>query len=103
LGDELEIQKTPTGAESNYQTFGVVLPQGQDRKAVLEKLRDRGVEAGLLSFAIHKLGSFAGSGASLPIAEHLAARGLALPLYPQMRNNEVGEVVKALRGVLDER
>jgi len=103
LGDELEIQKTPAGAESNYQTFGVVLPQGQDRKAVLEKLRDRGVEAGLLSFAIHKLGSFAGSGASLPIAEHLAARGLALPLYPQMRNNEVGEVVKALRGVLDER
>jgi perosamine synthetase len=102
LGDELGIQKAPPGAESNYQTFGVILPQGYDRKAVLEKLRDRGVEAGVLSFAIHKLGSFAGSGASLPIAEHLAARGVALPLYPQMRNGEVGEVVGALRGVLNE-
>ncbi|MBW1832182.1 MAG: DegT/DnrJ/EryC1/StrS family aminotransferase, partial [Deltaproteobacteria bacterium] len=66
------------------------------------KMRERGVEAGLLSFAIHKLGSFAGSEASLPIAEHLAARGIALPLYPQMRNNEVEAVVRCLRGVLHE-
>jgi dTDP-4-amino-4,6-dideoxygalactose transaminase len=69
---------------------------------VLARLRERGVEAGRLSFAIHKLGSFAGSDASLPIAEHVAARGLALPLYPQMRNPEVDEVVRTLRGVLDE-
>jgi len=97
---EMDLQSTPAGAESNYQTFGVVLPQGHDRNAVLEKLAERGVEAGLLSFAIHKLGSFTGSEASLPIAERIAARGVALPLYPQMRNAEVDEVVRSLRGVL---
>lgn len=101
LGGKLDLQSTPAGAESNYQTFGVILPQGYDRNVVREKLRERGVEAGLLSFAIHKLGSFAGSDASLPIAEHIAARGIALPLYPQMRNAEVDEVVRSLRGVLD--
>ena len=79
----------------------MILPQGHDRNTVLEKLRERGVEAGLLSFAIHKLGSFAGSNASMPMAEHIAARGLALPLYPQMRNAEVDEVVRTLRGVLN--
>jgi perosamine synthetase len=102
LGDELDLQATPAGAESNYQTFGVVLPQGRDRDTVRETMRERGVEVGLLSFAIHKLGSFAGSEASLPIAEHLAGRGIALPLYPQMRNAEVIEVVRCLRGVLHE-
>jgi len=102
LDGEMDLQGTPAGAESNYQTFGVVLPLGHDRNVVLAKLRERGVEAGRLSFAIHKLGSFAGSDASLPIAEHIAARGLALPLYPQMRNPEVDEVVRTLRGVLDE-
>jgi perosamine synthetase len=102
LGDELDLQATPAGAESNYQTFGVVLPQGRDRDTVRETMRERGVEVGLLSFAIHKLGSFAGSEASLPIAEHLAGRGIALPLYPQMRNAEVKEVVRCLRGVLHE-
>jgi perosamine synthetase len=101
-GGEIDLQRTPDGSESNYQTFGVVLPQGHDRDTVREKMRERGVEAGLLSFAIHKLGSFAGSEASLPIAEHLAARGIALPLYPQMRNNEVDAVVRCLRGVLHE-
>ena len=102
LSEDIDIQDTPAGAESNYQTFGVLLPQGHDRDAVREKMRERGVEAGLLSFAIHKLGSFAGSDVSLPIAEHLAARGIALPLYPQMKNAEVDEVVRCLRGVLDE-
>jgi len=102
LGGEMGVQTTPAGAESNYQTFGVVLPQGYDRDTVRDKLRERGVEAGSLSFAIHKLASFTGSDASLPIAEHIAARGIALPLYPQMKNAEVGDVVRSLRGVLDE-
>jgi perosamine synthetase len=102
LGGELDLQSTPAGAESNYQTFGVILPQGYNRKSVCEKLHERGVEAGLLSFAIHKLGSFTGSDASMPIAEHIAARGIALPLYPQMRNAEAEEVVKSLREVLSE-
>lgn len=100
LEGEVDMQSTPVGSESNYQTFGIVLPQGHDQKTVREKMAERGVEVGLLSFAIHKLGSFAGSEASLPLAEHLAARGLALPLYPQMRNAEVDEVVGCLRGVL---
>ena len=100
LGEHVGLQSTPSGAESNYQTFGVVLPQGHDRNAVREKLRERGVEAGLLSFAIHRLGSFTGSNASMPIAEHLAARGLALPLYPQMRDAEAEQVVTTLMGVL---
>lgn len=103
LSAELGRQKTPEGAESNFQTFGVVLPLGQDRAALLEKMRQRGVEAGVLSFAIHKLGSFAGSQASMPIAEHIAARGIALPLYPQMRNAETAEVAAVLAGALDER
>lgn len=103
LSAELGLQRTPEGAESNYQTFGVILPLGHDRPALLEKMYARGVEAGLLSFAVHKLGSFAGSQASMPITEHIAARGIALPLYPQMRNSETAEVAAVLAGALDER
>ena len=100
LGDAVRVQSTPAGAESNFQTFGVVLPQGRDRNATRDTLHERGVEAGLLSFAINKLGSFVGSGASMPITEHVASRGLALPLFPQMRNAEADDVATALLGVL---
>lgn len=102
LGDAVGLQLSPPGAESNFQTFGVILPQGRDRDAIRHKMREHGVEAGLLSFAIHKLGSFAGSNASMPIAEHLAARGLALPLFPQMRNADADEVTRVLLRVLNE-
>ena len=102
LPERLQVQATPEGAESNYQTFGLLLPQGHDRGAVIAAMRERGVEAGLLSFAIHKLGSFAGNDASLPIAETVASRGIALPLYPQMRNAEVEQVATVIKGVLDE-
>ncbi|MEM7138523.1 MAG: DegT/DnrJ/EryC1/StrS family aminotransferase [Myxococcota bacterium] len=102
LGELLGMQSTPEGAESNYQTFGAVLPADKNPDAFRAALHDRGVESGLLSYAVHKLGSFAGNSASLPIAEHLAARGVSLPLYPQMRNTEVEEVIQSVRQVLDE-
>lgn len=102
LSEHLTLQRTPSGAESNYQTLGVVLPQGRDRDGIRQKLHARGIEAGRLSFAIHKLGSFAGNDASAPVAEHLAVRGMALPLYPQMRNAEVEQVISALLGALHE-
>lgn len=100
LGSEIGMQRAPEGGQSNCQTLGVLLPQGHDRNAVRERMAERGVETSVLSFAIHKLGSFAGSQASLPIAEHVAARGIALPLFPQMRNAEVEQVITTLRGVL---
>jgi len=102
LDPEIRLQSVPEGSQSNFQTLGVVLPQGTDRNTVRQVMAERGVETGLLSFAIHKLGSFTGSRASLPIAEHLAAWGIALPLYPQMRNAEVEQVAIVLRGVLHE-
>jgi perosamine synthetase len=100
LGDVVDLQATPEGAESNYQTLGIILPQGIARDVFIEDLRKRGVEAGILSYAVHRLGSFAGHDESLPITEHIAARGVSLPLYPQMRNTEVEQVIQSVRGAL---
>ena len=102
LGDAVDVQAAPEGAESNYQTFGIVLPQHKRADAFREAMRERDVEVGLLSHPIHKLGSFAGHDESLPIAEHLATQGVALPMYPQMRNAEVLEVAGKVREVLDD-
>ncbi len=100
LGESVPLQAVPAGAESNFQTFGIILPRGIDRTFVLETMRERGVEGGPLSFAINKLGSFTGNDASMPVAEHIAARGVALPLFAQMRNAEVDQVTQVLFGVL---
>ena len=102
LEGAVDLQTAPDGAEANYQTFGIVLPQDHRREAFREALGSRGVEVGLLSHPIHKLGSFTGHDESLPITEHLAAQGVALPLFPQMRNAEVDEVARHVLEVLHE-
>jgi perosamine synthetase len=106
----LGFQREPAGCRSNYQTFGVVLPaelSGRKRDGVIQALRENGVEAGRLSFALHRLGSLGpaarqaeSAGRSLEVSDAIAQRGLALPLYVSMTAAEQEQVARALKKVL---
>ncbi len=100
IDDRVETQSTPEGSIANHQTFGIVLPDSIDKQTFITTLREGGVEAGLLSHAVHRLETFAKDGSRLPATEHLAKQGVALPLYPQMRNAEVETVIGKVNGVL---
>lgn len=90
----------------SWQTFAVVLPEGVERARVVAQMAERGVEAGAATYALHRVGSLRGrlvgdaSAASLPVAERLHERALALPLYGGMSDDEVGQVVAALAEAL---
>ncbi len=95
------VQRPPAGAMSNRQTFGLTLPEActrEQRDALVAELRARGVEAGRLSYAIHRIGSMRGlhGGGPFPVAEHVDDRGLALPLHPLMDASEIDRVIDAL-------
>jgi perosamine synthetase len=100
----LDPQRLPEGARGNHQTFGVVLPPHIERDALLARLRERGVEAGKLSYALHTLPQFQSAaqacGRSFPNAERLAAQGIALPLYVGLTPAEQTHVIESLRSVL---
>lgn len=101
LSGRLGLQEPPAGAISNWQTFGVTLPEHASaaaRDALVLKLREAGVEAGRLSYALHRIGSLEGRfrGGPFPIAEHLDERGLALPLHPLLEDAEQDAVLAAL-------
>lgn len=105
IGD-LGMQSTAAGAESNWQTFGVLL-QGEgpsaERDAVVAALRAKEVEAGRLSYALHRLGSLQGFvGGPFPTSERIEDRGFALPLHPLMTEEEQERVITALDAALDE-
>lgn len=91
------LQAPVAGAESNWQTFGVVLPDALDRDAVVEALRADGVEAGRLSYALHRVGSLAGrsAGGPFPHAERIETQGLAIPLHPLLTDADVDHVLAA--------
>lgn len=97
------VQRPPrAGVESNWQTFGVLSDR---RDAVVAALREEGIEAGRLSFAMNRIGSLAGrfraGSDGFAVAESLEDRGLALPLHPQMTDDDQARVIEALERVFE--
>lgn len=106
LGD-LPLQRVAEGASPNYQTFGVLVPAGRDRDQVVSALRERDVEAGRLSYALHTLPQLVSEalearerGLEFLCSNAIAERGLALPLWPGLSAADQAKVIEALRSVL---
>jgi len=100
----VQMQRAYPQAIPNAQTLGVLLPEPLDRDAVVDALRERGIQAGRLSYAIHRLGSLPNHGRDqdLPVASKIEDRGLALPLYPELSEEALEAVTRALGEVLEE-
>jgi dTDP-4-amino-4,6-dideoxygalactose transaminase len=103
----LHWQAAPAGAVVNHQTLGFVLPmpaQGTRRAArdaLLSALREAGVEANILSYALHQLPQFAAYAVNrtrrFPVADVVVDGGVAVPLHPAMSADDVAVVIDRLR------
>jgi len=103
----VQMQRPAAGARPNYQTFGVLLPEGRDREQALQALRALDIEAGKLSYALHTLPQFVSEahearelGQSFPNSIALAERGIALPLWPGLSTEDQSKVIDAVRAVV---
>lgn len=104
LDQHLGFQTPPPGAVPTWQTFAVLLPPLADRARVIAHLRERQIESGPATFALHRIGSMAAlpgmTKLRLPVADALHDRALALPLYHELGEPEIARVVAALAGAL---
>lgn len=110
LSERLSFQRAPEGMRPNHQTFGALLPAGtttSERDAFVQRLRDAGVGAGLLSYALHLLPSLrhaaelaAQRGQRLTHAAEIAARGFALPLFVGISDAEIEQVIEVVQASL---
>ena len=99
----LSLQAAAAGAVPNHQTLGELLPDGRsarDRDQLSAELAKRGVQAGLLSFALHRLPHLSAWARPSPASASIAERGFSLPLFPQMEEGAVRKVIGALSDLL---
>jgi perosamine synthetase len=103
--DGLELPCADSGGdERGWFVFVVQLPHAVDRGAVVRALAAAGIQSKPYLPAIHLMSfyreRFGHREGEFPVCEDVAARSLALPFFPQMREQEVARVVAELAGAL---
>jgi perosamine synthetase len=87
-----------------FQAYVAVLDDGVDRDAVIAGLRELGIESTIGTYALHTQPFFGRTygyrPGQLPASSGVAAKSLALPLYPTMTGAEVDRVAGGVAAVL---
>ena len=101
----LELPCEDAGGDvRGWFVFVVQLPRGVDRDETIRALAARGVPAKAYLPAIHLMSyyreTFGHREGEFPICEDVAARSLALPFFPRMREEQVARVTSELAAVL---
>jgi dTDP-4-amino-4,6-dideoxygalactose transaminase len=88
-------------SEVGWHVMPVVLPPGVDRLAIMEALKEDGIQTSVHYPPAHRFSASEQGQPPLPRTEDLAARELTLPFYPRLRRDEVERVSRALHRALD--
>ena len=105
LGLPCEDGARHAGDVRGWFVFVVQVPrEGPSRDDVIRALRDRGVQSKPYLPAIHLMSyyreAFGHREGEFPVCEDVAARSVALPFFPQMREDQVDRVAAALAEIL---
>ena len=91
------IPREKHGRKHVYQSYIFRLKRRGERNKVITKLRDKGVGCTLGGYSLSSLPLFSGN---CPNGEKAYNNTIALPLYYELKENEVDYVVTTLKGIL---
>ena len=95
------IVATPAADEGDVHGWQAYVVRIDRRDEVLAALRERGIEAQIGTYAVHRLGAYAEQG-SFPGADEAYERALALPFHGQLSDDDVGRVCEDLTSLVSE-
>lgn len=94
----------PVSDHGHEAVFHLFIIRSEQRKAIQEALKSHGIGWGLhYPIPLHLQAAYTGMGlrrGSFPVAEGLAERILSLPMYPELGEEQIGEVAAVVRGAL---
>lgn len=95
----LQFQRPIEGVISSDWLVSLLLPQGTDRDRVMASLADGGVDTRPIFYCAHEMPMYC-TGDSHPVAENIAARGISLPSYPALKDDQIVSVCQKLLRVI---
>jgi dTDP-4-amino-4,6-dideoxygalactose transaminase len=85
--------------QSAYHIAPILLPEGTDRKAFIDSMRQSRIQTSIHYPPIHQFRYYRSRypKVSLPVTENIASREVTLPLYPGMTDEMVTWVIDAVK------
>ncbi len=90
----------PESARVSHSIFAVVVDEGVDRDAFRDSLAKRGIQTSVHFSPVHRFELYAGKGRELPVADTFASRAVSLPMFPEMEEWQLAQVVETVRKAL---
>ncbi len=94
-GFELHMEKENT--LHSYWMCTVIIPETIDRDALKAYLVEKGIETRPMFYPIHTMPIYSHKYEKHEVAENLARKGMNLPSYPDLKREDIDEIVNCLK------
>lgn len=95
----VEFQRVPHDVESSEWLVSLLVPEGINRDEIMLHMAAAGVDTRPVFYCAHHMPMYA-SGQSLPVAEDISQRGISLPSYPSLTDDDVVRVAEAVKSAI---
>jgi perosamine synthetase len=92
----VELQKVRAEVESSDWLVSLLLPQGTRRESIMEFLDTRGIETRPVFECAHLMPMYQQQKGLYPISEDVSQRGMSLPSYPGLIEEDLDYIVQSL-------
>lgn len=89
------------GTTHSYWMISILVSEARHRDPLRQALADAGIETRPLFPPVHSMPMYAVAGEEHPVARDLAARGMNLPSYPGLTDDDILSVASAIRDYHD--
>ncbi|MFP2871077.1 DegT/DnrJ/EryC1/StrS family aminotransferase [Acetobacter tropicalis] len=101
LADVVQVPARVPNSASAWAIYAILLKDPAEREPLQARLKERGVPSAIYyPLPLHKQPAYRDhhDGSSLPVSEDLATRILAMPIHPELTDEEVSRIIAAVRG-----
>lgn len=84
-------------AKHSFWMVSILLKDSEERNKLRSHLKENGIETRPTFYPVHLMPMYFEKGLSLPVAEDLGNRGINLPSYPDLRENDIEFVCNKIK------
>jgi perosamine synthetase len=99
---DIEFHQESIDVYHSYWMCSILVKQPEDRDKLRDFLAERGIETRPLFYPVHTMPMFSEKFQKHGVAENLGWRGINLPSYPSMSNEQQFEIINCVKMFFNE-